>query len=237
MAVVDDRQVSCDGCGRTVPLEELTAITMPDGEQVACCPRCEPHAREAAQKCSSIDQRRRSCDGCTDTILASRVEDIVLEDGTVLTCCPECASQAPTSNSASGSPSHETDDAKRTAETTDDTRTRGHPESTDGDETLCTQCNEWVTAERFEIITIDGRSERFCPPCTETAKENGIVKAIGMRKSEARDVLSVDPNASNEEIRAAFHREVKRAHPDQKSGSRSAFQLVTDAYERLQKDS
>ncbi|APX96078.1 J domain-containing protein [Natronorubrum daqingense] len=233
MAVVDDRQGGCDGCGRTVPLEELTAITMPDGDRVACCPRCEPHAREAARKCSSIDQRRRTCDGCTDTILASRVEDVVLEDGTVLTCCPTCVAQAPAADSKTTSASSEADESTHTA---DDTRTRGHAESTDEDETLCTQCNEWVTAERFEITTIDGRSERFCPPCTETAKENGIVKTIGMRKSEAREVLSVDPAASDEEIRAAFHREVKRAHPDRKSGSRSAFQLVTDAYERLQKD-
>lgn len=233
MAVVDDRQVGCDGCGRTVPLEELTAITMPDGDRVACCPRCEPHAREAARKCSSIDQRRRTCDGCTDAILASRVEDIVLEDGTVLTCCRSCAAQAPTADSKTASSSSETDE---TTEKVGEARSDGCSGSTAEDEGLCTQCNEWVTAERFEITTIDGRDERFCPTCTETAEEKGIVKTISMRKSEARDVLSVGPDASHEEIRAAFHREVKRAHPDRKSGSRSAFQLVTDAYERLQKD-
>jgi hypothetical protein len=46
------------------------------------------------------------------------------------------------------------------------------------------------------------------------------------------DVLSVDPDASAEEVRAAFHRLSKKVHPD-KGGSDALFCLVSDAYEVL----
>lgn len=232
MAVAGDRHVGCDGCGRTVPLEELTAVTMPDGERVACCPRCEPHAREAARKCSSLDQRRDTCDGCTDTYLESRLEDVVLDDGTVVACCPSCAAEAP--GRADTSRRSDTSNGNL-RESSGDDHTVESDDVTD-EKSLCTQCNEWTRAERFRVTTVDGRHERLCPACKETAESDGIVKDVGMRSAEARAVLSVDTDASAEEIRSAFHREVKRAHPDRDSGSASAFQLVTDAYERLRED-
>ncbi len=226
MAVVDDRQAGCDGCGRTVPLEELTAVTMPDGEQVACCPRCEPHAREAARKCSSLDQRRAPCDGCTGTYLEAELEDLILEDGTVLSCCPSCAAAAPGGDETDDGPTTDAGDGESASE----------DEADDGDRQLCSQCNEWVTAELFRVTTIDDRSERLCPTCKERAEDDGIVKDVEMRKTKARDVLDVEADATAEEIRRAFHAQVKRAHPDQQSGSRSAFKLVQEAYERLQDD-
>lgn len=227
MAVADDRQAGCEGCGRTVPLEDLTTVTMPDGERVACCPRCEPHAREAARKCSSLDQRRAACDGCTGTYLEAELEDVVLGDGTVLACCPSCAAEAP-----DGSADDATASGERTA--ADDRGDGGDGES--GEEALCTQCHEWVTAEPYRVTTIDDRSERLCPSCKERAEDDGIVKAVEMRETKAREVLGVDADATDEEIRSAFHEQVKRAHPDRDSGSESAFKLVTEAYERLADD-
>lgn len=226
MAVAGDRHAGCEGCGRTVRLEELTAVTMPDGERVACCPRCEPHAREAARKCSSLDQRRAPCDGCTETVLEAELEDIVLDDGTVLSCCPSCAAEAPdqrTDTANAGSDGSSTDESGN-----------GDEWTTTSDESLCTQCNEWVTAELFRVTTIDDRTERLCPPCKERAEDDGIVRDVEIRKTKAREVLGVEAGATDEQLRKAFHRQVKRAHPDQQSGSKSAFRLVTDAYERLQ---
>ncbi|ELY49949.1 J domain-containing protein [Natronorubrum bangense] len=225
MAVADDRHAGCDGCGRAVPLEELTVVTMPDGEHVACCPRCEPHAREAARKCSSLDQRRGTCDGCTETVLEVELEDIVLNDGTVVSCCPACVAKAPDNDSEATATRA---DADTTAEPTD-----GSDSDTDDEETLCTQCNEWVRAELFHVTTIDDRTERLCPTCKDSAEDDGIIKDVEIRKTKAREVLGVEPGATDEEIRTAFHTQIKRAHPDQQSGSRSAFQLVRDAYERL----
>lgn len=228
MAVADDRHAGCDGCGRAVPLEELTAVTMPDGERVACCPSCEPHARAAAQKYSSLDQRRGTCDGCTGTYLEAELEDVVLNDGTVVSCCPACVANAP-----------DTDSETTTTESDGDTNeaaTDGDDDETTTDETLCTQCHEWVSAELFRVTTIDNRTERLCPTCKDTAEDDGIIKDIEIRKTRAREVLGVGSGATDEEVRTAFHQQVKRAHPDQQSGSKSAFQLVRDAYERLNED-
>ncbi|ELZ17306.1 chaperone protein DnaJ [Haloterrigena salina JCM 13891] len=226
MAVADDRQAGCEGCGRTVPLEDLTTVTMPDGERVACCPRCEPHAREAARKCSSLDQRRAACDGCTGTYLETELEDVVLEDGTVLACCPSCATEAPEGDAGAAS----AENGERAAADCGD-EAEGSSE-----ETLCLQCNEWVTAELFRVTTVDDRTEKFCPTCKERAEADGIVKDVDMRKTKAREVLGVEADATDDELKTAFHRQVKRAHPDRESGSKSAFKLVREAYERLTED-
>ncbi len=222
MAAVGERRAGCDGCGRTVALENLTAVTMPDGERVACCPDCEPHAKAAARKGSSLDQRRAACDGCTGTFLEAELEDVVLSDGTVLTCCPSCAAEAPSSDAGREG------DGSATAGSADAT------ESDDADErTRCTQCREWVAEERFRVTTVDERTERLCSDCKADAEERGIVADVAMRKIEAREVLGVERGVSDDRLRAAFHEQVKRAHPDNKSGSESAFKLVREAYDRL----
>ncbi|QCS42679.1 J domain-containing protein [Natrinema versiforme] len=243
MAVVGERRAGCDGCGRTVGLEDLTTVTMPDGEQVVCCPECEPHARAAARKGDSLDQRRDTCDGCTEPCLTAELEDIVLDDGTVLSCCPSCVAEAPGHGGSDAADADATGaDAARTAgsETAAESGERdggetGSPE-TDGDRNRCSQCREPVAAERFRVTTIDERTERLCPDCKADAEEKGIITDVAMRKQRAREVLGVDAEASDEAIREAFHSQVKRAHPDRQSGSQSAFKLVTEAYERLRAD-
>ncbi|MFD1564150.1 J domain-containing protein [Haloarchaeobius amylolyticus] len=231
MAVVGDKRVGCDGCGRTVALEELTTVTMPDGQQVACCPDCEPHARAAAQKGGSLDQRRDTCDGCTGTFLVAELKDVVLDDGTVVTCCPSCATEAPTSGSDDSS-APDTDDTTAVADTSPTTES----EHTDEKRYRCTQCHEQVTEEPFRVTTIDERTERLCADCKAAAEDRGIVAAVDMRKTRAREILGVEPDVSDDELRDVYHDQIKRAHPDRKSGSKSAFQLVTEAYERLRTD-
>ncbi|WP_222918948.1 J domain-containing protein [Natrinema sp. SYSU A 869] len=256
MAVVGDRRVGCDGCGRTVALEDLTTVTMPDGEQVACCPACEPHARAAARKGDSLNQRREACDGCTETYLAAELEDIVLEDGTVLTCCRSCVAEAPAGDgddesnengeSDESGESNENGESDESGESdVDDAGTDGAgtaavsdtaDDESDGDRAICSQCQEWVTEERFRVTTIDERTERLCPDCKTETEAAGIIVDVAMRKTRAREVLDVDTDASDDAIREAFHRQVKRAHPDRQTGSRSAFNLVTEAYERLREE-
>ncbi len=226
MAVVGDRRPGCDGCGRTVALEDATTVRMPDGDQVVCCPDCEPHAKAAARKGGSLDQRRDACDGCTATVPVAELEDVVLDDGTVVTCCPSCAAEAPTRSS---------DDVggARTAES-DATSGSDRATANDVDERgRCTQCREDVSEELYRVTTIDERTERLCPDCKADAEESGIIAAVAMRKRRAREVLGVDANVTEDELRTAYHEQVKRAHPDQQSGSKSAFALVTEAYERL----
>ncbi|WP_255169942.1 J domain-containing protein [Natrononativus amylolyticus] len=216
MAVADERRERCDGCGRTVSLETLTAVAMPGGEHVACCPTCEPHARAAARRSDSLDQRRGSCDGCTADVLRDRLEDAVLPDGTVVSCCPSCLEEVPGAS-----------------ETGTDGASGDGRRAADGRKRLCSQCREWVFTERFRVRLVDGRTEKLCGDCKTAAERDGVITDVKMRAGEARDVLGVDADASDEEIREAFHREVKSAHPDRKSGSRAAFSLVTEAYDRL----
>lgn len=221
MAVVGGRREGCDGCGRFVLLEELTTVTMPDGEAVACCPDCEPYAREAVERLSSLDQHRATCDGCTDAFLRGELEEVVLVDGTVVTCCPDCLTEVP--GRSDGGTDTSVEGEQSTPETTELATTRS----------LCSQCHEWFDEELFRVTTIDGRTEELCTACKERTEEKGVVREVKMRKVEACKVLGVDGNATDAEIREAFLVQIKRAHPDQPTGSRSAFTLVKQAYDRL----
>lgn len=226
MAVVEDRREGCDGCDRTVPLDALTTVTMPDGERLACCPQCEPHARSAAEKLASLEPQREPCDGCAETFPTSELDERVLTDGTVVSCCATCRAQAPNfgdeTASAGGRGTHSDGDSASTTSTEIATR-----------RDLCGQCHEWIEAELFRVTTTDGRTEEMCKTCKERAIDRGIVTDVTMRLAEAREILDVDPGASEAEIRQAFLQQVKHAHPDRKTGSREAFKLVKEAYDRL----
>ncbi|WP_306058280.1 J domain-containing protein [Natronococcus wangiae] len=215
MSVAGERRPGCDGCGRQIALERLTTVTMPSGERVACCPACEPHARNAARTSDAPDNRRGTCDGCAGTFRRRELEELVLDDGTVVTCCPSCTAEAP--GRANG------DDAE-SADERDGTRNR------------CSQCTERVAEELFLTTTIDDRTERLCSSCKADAEDRGILKRVAMRRERAREILGVEAGASADEVRTAFHEQVKRAHPDRESGSKAAFGLVTDAYDRLRND-
>lgn len=219
MAVVDERQEGCDGCDRTVPLEDLTTVTMPDGERLACCPNCEPHARSAAEKLSSLDQQRKTCDGCQTELPGRELEDVVLPDGTVVTCCSECQSEVPGRSAGDG----DAGDDVETADTTEIATRRN----------LCSQCHEWRDVELYHVEMTDGRTEELCPDCKDRAEREGIISDVKMRRSEARDILGVEAGASDERIREAFLTQAKHAHPDRKGGTESAFKLVKEAYDRL----
>lgn len=63
---------------------------------------------------------------------------------------------------------------------------------------------------------------------------DGVVATeVAMRESRAREILDVGPAATEAEVRNAFFQQVKHAHPDRETGSRSAFKLVKEAYDRL----
>lgn len=221
MAVVHERREACDGCGRTVPIDELTTVTMPDGERLACCPNCAPHARAAAEKLSSIDRPQRTCDGCEAAFSPRELEDVVLRDGTVVSCCPDCLSEVP--GRRDGTDDRSAGGDSGTAATTELATRRN----------LCSQCHEWHDVELFHVRTIDGRTEELCPDCKAIAEDEGVVEAVKMRRSRAREILDVGEEADDQQLREAFLEQAKSAHPDRRSGTESAFKLVKDAYDRL----
>jgi hypothetical protein len=59
--------------------------------------------------------------------------------------------------------------------------------------------------------------------------------AWNLTESEARVLLHVGPHAGQREIRRAFTREAKRAHPDRPGGNAARFRLVVGAYQLLMK--
>ncbi|WP_247728592.1 J domain-containing protein [Halovivax limisalsi] len=215
MGVADDRQPGCDGCDRTVAVENLRTVSMPDGSSLACCPQCEPHARSAAKKLAELETNRDQCDGCTDTFPTTSLDDVVLTDGTVVTLCQSCRRDAPGSSG--------TDDSAEPAETTEIARRKN----------LCSQCHEWHSAELYRVTLIHDRTETLCESCKRAAEREGIVVDVQMRKTEARDILDVEEGASEREIRRAFLGRIKQAHPDRSTGSTDAFRLVKAAYDRL----
>lgn len=215
MGVADERREGCDGCDRAVALTDLTTVSMPDGTRLACCPQCVPHARVAADKLAELDTNTDACDGCDDTFKTADLQDVVLTDGTVITVCPTCLAEVPGRSSVGDGPGGfaSTEIARR--------------------KNLCSHCHEWVEAERFHVTVLDGRTEELCPDCKDAAVDEGVVTDVKMRRVEAREILDVDDDAEDEEIRQAFLTQVKHAHPDRDTGSRAAFRLVKDAYDRL----
>lgn len=214
MAAVDERREGCEWCQRSVSLDELTTVTMTEDERIACCPRCEADARRTAKKLAAIDRQRATCDGCTDEFSRTDLESAVLPDGAVITCCPDCLAEVPGRGDRT--------DAER-VETTELATRRNR----------CSQCHDRVDVELFRVTTIDGRTEEMCPDCKAVAEDDGVVSDVKMREAEAREVLDVGSDASDARIREAFLVQIKSAHPDRKTGSRSAFKLVKEAYDRL----
>ncbi|AFZ74707.1 J domain-containing protein [Natronobacterium gregoryi] len=233
-------RVTCDGCDRTVPRAKLTTVTMPDGSQVACCAQCEEYARAAAERLDdgygSMADQRTVCDGCRQPVPDQDFEEIVVADGTVLSCCPSCVTEATRRDDVKrrsrAQLESDTESTDASSEPNGDGLDEADRPATDHDG-HCTQCRDQVSVERFRVTTVDGRTEWLCPACRDEAERNGIVESVAMRETKAREVLGVSANASLEELHRAYRKQVKRAHPDRKSGSRSAFQLVTEAYERL----
>ena len=59
----------------------------------------------------------------------------------------------------------------------------------------------------------------------------------GPSRQEAYETLGLDPEADEDEVKKAYRRRVKEAHPDTPSGDEDEFKRVTRAYERLTDDS
>ncbi|WP_121823491.1 J domain-containing protein [Halostella salina] len=242
MAVTDRR--GCDGCGRTLPVEDLHSVTMPDGHTAVCCPECREYAETAAEKQAGLDQRRRACDGCGTEHRVADLTSVTLSDGTSVLCCDDCERHVPgrdddgtaDSRDRSSGAAGRTDSGGPTDSGTAD-RESGDG-STGADETAvttnrCDDCRETFTVELYRVETVDGRTQSFCPECKEEGLEEGVVKAVRMRRSEAYATLEVDGEADQETIRDAYLEKVKEAHPDRTDGDRSEFKAVKRAYDRL----
>ena len=67
----------------------------------------------------------------------------------------------------------------------------------------------------------------------DEARKEGIITDVRMRRAEAYEVLGCSGFEDEADLRETYVEQVKQAHPDSESGSRSAFKEVQEAYERL----
>lgn len=228
MAVVERH--ACEGCDREFSLDNLHAVTMPGGSRAVCCPECREYAETVAGSDSDIDQRRRECDGCTETFPVSELAEVILSDGTSVLCCGSCAEYAPGTDGDDA-------DARRQEATEAETAAElesKEPSKASRRRNLCGQCNDWYSIELYRVVTVDDRTEKFCPDCVDRAREDGIVKDVRMRRAEAYEVLGASGFEDADDLRETYIDRVKQVHPDRQGGSRDAFKRVQAAYERLQ---
>ncbi|WP_435345489.1 J domain-containing protein [Haloarchaeobius sp. HRN-SO-5] len=230
MAVVERH--ACEGCGRVFSLDNLTTVTMPGGSQTACCPECREYAETVASGESDIDQRQRECEGCTRKVLVSELEEVILPDGTGVLCCSSCAEHAPRRDGGSDA-SHRNE--RQEAETAVELQSRD-PSKASRRRNLCQHCNDWYSIELYRVVTLDDRTEKFCPDCVEDARDEGIIKDVRMRRTEAYEVLGCTGFTDEDDLRDTYVERVKEVHPDREGGSRAAFKEVQRAYERLSAD-
>jgi DnaJ-domain-containing protein 1 len=67
-------------------------------------------------------------------------------------------------------------------------------------------------------------------------RRGGVEPADEPSLAEARDVLDVDADATQERVREAYRERVKEVHPDTADGDEEAFKRVAAAYDRLSEE-
>ncbi len=73
-------------------------------------------------------------------------------------------------------------------------------------------------------------SNRFKNPFMDFEDDDPFIRPI--RKSQSHEILGVDPDADEEEIKQAFRKKALETHPD-KGGDPDEFKKVREAYECL----
>jgi hypothetical protein len=77
----------------------------------------------------------------------------------------------------------------------------------------------------------DPRGRRFGSRASRASQGGSAEPSTGPR-NEDYQVLGVDPDASEDEVRDAYRDKVRELHPDQ-GGDEAAFSRVNEAYERV----
>lgn len=250
----------CEGCGKHFDVDDLHVVSV-NGTEMICCSDCRQHARRAAE------QTFTKCERCESSVAESHLQLVELLDRSELYCCSDCRqtlaangdladhetddrsrstatnggtdrTRSTTANggstaTASGTNTQRQETAGASADNSDG-ESSTKPAKTDN---VCDQCGDSFTIELYNVVTVDNRTEEFCPDCKREAVEEGIVRDVQLRRAQAFEVLGLTGSADEQAIREAYLRSAKEAHPDREDGSRSEFMLVKRAYERLTEES
>ncbi|GAB3679454.1 hypothetical protein GCM10028857_00850 [Salinarchaeum chitinilyticum] len=226
----------CEGCGEGVTAATLARTELPDGTEMILCPECQDAVsagERPAGATSTTDEEEKE-----DASTARRGSE------------PDASSGNATGTTAAGSPTDGPTPEEPTASTSDancatatGTASNAGEAVTDGatgkpatTNDTCDQCGGLFSIELYQVVTVDGRTEQFCPDCKDDGLENGIVRDVELRRAQAYEVLGLEWSASSDDVRQSYLEQVKEVHPDRADGSRSEFMLVQQAYERLRDD-
>lgn len=217
----------CEGCGSTVAGADLEPIELPDGAEIACCEDCREQAPDGSSNGTA------GAAGSASTRGTERHRERNGDHGSTAE-----ASDASGPSAASGSSDSSPGQRARASGDgdlgSDASADEGHGTSKPArTENVCDQCGDSFTIELYRVVTVDDRTEEFCPECKREGVEEGIVRDVQLRRAQAFEVLGLTSAADEDSIREAYLRRVKEVHPDREDGSRSEFMMVKRAYERL----
>ncbi|MFC6953454.1 J domain-containing protein [Halorubellus litoreus] len=143
MAVVDRR--GCDGCGRSLPVEELVAVSLPGDEHAVCCPDCREHAESVVDdEPTAVARQRGECEGCGTTRPVDEFETVNVTDGETVAVCEDCREHAESMS-------------RRT--------------SVDGHRGSCSGCGERFDVNDMTAVELDdGTTVACCEECASYAR-------------------------------------------------------------------
>jgi len=220
----------CERCENEVPESTLARVEFPDRSELYCCSNCRDELRDGASNTDSPSAsggRTTASNESTASTTAngrSMANDPTEANGTATKTNGKTRSngtQASSTGESSDESGGESDDSSKPART----------------ENVCDQCGDSFTIELYKVVTVDNRTEEFCPDCKRQAVEEGIIRDVQLRRAQAFEALGLTGSADQQAIREAYLRRAKEVHPDRDGGSRSEFMMVKRAYERLTEES
>lgn len=95
---------------------------------------------------------------------------------------------------------------------------------------FCMSCGQEYRGSLYEVTDPSGQPMYVCARCKELLEQSAAHQAAA--KQEAYEILGVEPDASQEDIEAAYRERARETHPDT-GGSKEEFLEVQEAYETL----
>ncbi|WP_248516590.1 J domain-containing protein [Salinarchaeum laminariae] len=250
----------CEGCGDRVTAATLSRTELPDGTEMVLCPDCRETvaggerpagvtaaAGESGTESTASANGSASASGTDPSATGAGASPSVSNTdspGTTTAGASRTDSNADEAGPAGAQSGAATASTSSTSgETPGQAATNAGDAVTDGATTkpattnnTCDQCGGLFSIELYQVVTVDGRTEQFCPDCKDDGLEEGIVRDVELRRAQAYEALGLEGSASSDDVRQAYLQQVKEVHPDRADGDRSEFMLVQQAYERLRDD-